>query len=367
MLYITKYLPWEFDHTIPAPEWYVSHFKEPDPPAPRRGRPHKGGEAHNAFDRAKAYALKVPGARSGDRGHDHTFALACELYNGFGLNHDELLAVLADWNQSCDPPWNTGELEHKVTDAMAKVYDKPHGWRLTEGRAPARWQPGTKRPKAGPTDPDAPPTPGLPPPPEAAAGQPQPPAPPPLIRGQPHDPNDPDDLPVIANYEMVDDGSGKPHKDPKHVDQIELDRLAVRGDWPKRVGKRGAGVRLFFETAAHEVEFVENPHCLFAFLQAGRKVGDGDEAMTARVLWGEGEGFVPRAVYYEHVVHDQRAVVYEDIQYFPHWPPLPGVYYACNAIEPNGDGSALDGLVGFFRGLEPVDRTLIKSLVMTLF
>lgn len=71
----------------------------------------------DVLDRAKRYLARIPGAVSGDGGHFVTFRAACVLVLGFGLEPHRALRVLAEWNQTCQPPWTERELWHKVTDA----------------------------------------------------------------------------------------------------------------------------------------------------------------------------------------------------------------------------------------------------------
>lgn len=85
--------------------------------------------------RASKYLEKIPAAISGERGHDRTFQAACVLVLGFGLSQNDALALLADWNQGCDPPWTQKELEHKVEDA-----DKQPGPRnYLRDKRPEEW------------------------------------------------------------------------------------------------------------------------------------------------------------------------------------------------------------------------------------
>jgi hypothetical protein len=71
----------------------------------------------DVMDRARRYMARVPGAVSGDRGHNVTFRAACVLVCGFGLEAHKALRVISEWNQTCQPPWSERELWHKVTDA----------------------------------------------------------------------------------------------------------------------------------------------------------------------------------------------------------------------------------------------------------
>ncbi|QDV19489.1 hypothetical protein Pan153_41550 [Gimesia panareensis] len=73
-------------------------------------------------EKAKRYLAKTPPAISGENGHNHTFATVCRLLELFpALNDDELLDVLNDWNNRCDPPWTVKELRHKIDSARERV------------------------------------------------------------------------------------------------------------------------------------------------------------------------------------------------------------------------------------------------------
>ena len=74
--------------------------------------------------RARRYLSKLPPAISGQGGHDATFHAACVLVLGFGLDREQSLLLLTEWNEACQPPWTEKELSHKVDDAM-----KQPGWR----------------------------------------------------------------------------------------------------------------------------------------------------------------------------------------------------------------------------------------------
>lgn len=85
----------------------------------------------NTIDRARAYLAKVPGAVSGQAGHDQTFAAAMALAHGFCLPEGNALALLAgDYNPRCAPPWSPAQLRHKVQSACRTTPAKPRGWLL---------------------------------------------------------------------------------------------------------------------------------------------------------------------------------------------------------------------------------------------
>lgn len=68
-------------------------------------------------------------ATAGSAGHDVTFKTACTLVNGFELGDADLQACLEHYNATkCVPPWNHGELQHKLSSARnAQGRYKP-GW-----------------------------------------------------------------------------------------------------------------------------------------------------------------------------------------------------------------------------------------------
>jgi hypothetical protein len=79
-----------------------------------------------AVERARRYLERMPGAVAGQHGHDATFRAALVVVVGFGLPDAEALALLGEWNATCDPPWSERELARKVREA------REHG-RLPDG------------------------------------------------------------------------------------------------------------------------------------------------------------------------------------------------------------------------------------------
>lgn len=72
----------------------------------------------NVIEQARKYLDTLPPAISGEGGHNRTFHVACVLVVGFGLEREDALALLKEWNESCQPPWTDDELEHKIDDAL---------------------------------------------------------------------------------------------------------------------------------------------------------------------------------------------------------------------------------------------------------
>ena len=68
-------------------------------------------------ERARVYLGRVPPALAGDHGDLHTFQICCRIVRGFALDDDQALAVLAEWNARCQPPWTERELLQKIRSA----------------------------------------------------------------------------------------------------------------------------------------------------------------------------------------------------------------------------------------------------------
>lgn len=74
----------------------------------------------NTFARAKSYIDKMPGAVSGDSGHDRTFTAACCVVR-FGLSEADQWILLVEYNARCSPPWSEKDLHHKLDDARRRA------------------------------------------------------------------------------------------------------------------------------------------------------------------------------------------------------------------------------------------------------
>lgn len=106
---------------------YVAHRLDGDPidPGPILDRPKPAPvptsrplPSDELERRAVAYLARMPGAVSGQRGHDALWAAALALVRGFGLPREAALRILrTEYNPRCTPPWSDKELEHKVSSA----------------------------------------------------------------------------------------------------------------------------------------------------------------------------------------------------------------------------------------------------------
>ena len=88
----------------------------------------------DAYKRAKAYLAEIPGAVSGEGGHNLTYKAARTLCCGFGLEERVALdLLLTEYNPRCKPPWSEKDLQHKVHDACTKPdkYGRPRGYLLS--------------------------------------------------------------------------------------------------------------------------------------------------------------------------------------------------------------------------------------------
>jgi hypothetical protein len=88
------------------------------------------------IERARKYIARMPDAVSGQNGHGRTFAVACALAKGFGLDRDKALALLGEWNiDHAQPQWSDRELAHKIDSALKAQGERnylrlarPHDW-----------------------------------------------------------------------------------------------------------------------------------------------------------------------------------------------------------------------------------------------
>lgn len=96
-------------------------FPAPDHAEPIRPRPTVVGGAklgcRSRVSRARAYLSRVPPAVAGNHGDLHTYQTCCRVVRGFALDDDQALAVLAEWNARCLPPWTERGLLEKIRSA----------------------------------------------------------------------------------------------------------------------------------------------------------------------------------------------------------------------------------------------------------
>lgn len=96
-----------------ARDWSAVPVCEPEPSLPPDDLP----TLAKRKARARKYALKTPGAISGQGGHAKTFILAQALRRGFGLPEEDALELMREYNERCEPRWKEHELRYKLDSA----------------------------------------------------------------------------------------------------------------------------------------------------------------------------------------------------------------------------------------------------------
>lgn len=107
----------------------------PDEPAAGPAAPADFHSEAAVVERARKYLAKMPGAVSGQGGHNATFHAACVLVLGFELPEPDATALLLEWNQRCQPPWAERDIARKVREAGKQT--GPRGY--LRNAAPANW------------------------------------------------------------------------------------------------------------------------------------------------------------------------------------------------------------------------------------
>ena len=106
----------------------------------------------SVIERARRYIAKCPAAVSGQGGHNATFHVAAVLVHGFALPDGDAMALILEWNRSCQPPWSERELRHKVESATRATHAQPRGHLLGSGELPA-WRGRNQNAAPAPTRP----------------------------------------------------------------------------------------------------------------------------------------------------------------------------------------------------------------------
>jgi hypothetical protein len=89
----------------------------------------RGGRL-SMLERARRYLAATPSAIQGQHGDVRTFGVCCKLIHRFDLTDHDALALLADWNARCRPPWSERDLAVKI--ANARRYNKESIGRLSQ-------------------------------------------------------------------------------------------------------------------------------------------------------------------------------------------------------------------------------------------
>ena len=87
-------------------------------------------------ERISKWLSAIPGAVSGQGGHNQTYSVACALVNGWALDGASALSWLTQYNSKCQPPWTEKELKHKIDQASTSSHTKPRGHLLGSRHTP---------------------------------------------------------------------------------------------------------------------------------------------------------------------------------------------------------------------------------------
>ncbi|MEZ6097855.1 MAG: hypothetical protein R3E01_02680 [Pirellulaceae bacterium] len=261
----------------------------------------------NAYERCRNYVAQMPGAISGQAGHNATYAVACVAAKGFALPEDKAWSILVEFNERCQPPWHEHELRHKLDDA----YKAPgeNGYLL---HAHSNVSPSFRCGDAG---------------------------------------ANPNDV-VLRNYEEVaiegDDGKVKTVKVPRSMSEVIDDLHRITDGWPRRVDNLP-----FVDDMLHGLSYFDRDGCNRFFGWLKRR---------ASVHWTSGEKFVNRGEFFAEA--SRTCQQYAGIENYPHEPPVANLFYRSAAPQP-GDGTHLRWLLDRFRPETSIDRDLIQAAMMT--
>ncbi len=83
------------------------------------------------IERARLLIDKCPAAIAGQGGHSACYRVACALVWGFGLEPDEAIGLMQEYNAVCQPPWSLHDLWHKLRSARSGNHQQARGHFLT--------------------------------------------------------------------------------------------------------------------------------------------------------------------------------------------------------------------------------------------
>jgi hypothetical protein len=146
------------------------------------------------------------------------------------------------------------------------------------------------------------------------------------------------ELPTLANFIQPDK-----KKIAKPFGELRAEFKAIFGDWPRRVG----GCLVVESGRLSSVD------AFVAWMQS-----------RCRLNWSSGDGMVTKGEFMRGVLQSLDDL--EGIESAPHFPPIDGLLYLHDPVEPRQTGE-LDRFLDLFVPATEIDRQLIKAFVMTLF
>ncbi|HUP82405.1 MAG TPA: hypothetical protein VM260_27880 [Pirellula sp.] len=155
----------------------------------------------------------------------------------------------------------------------------------------------------------------------------------------------------ITNFETIftdnDDGSTTRTDEPIPILEIAQAIFDHSDNWPKRVGSE------LFVLQDGESRPLKKPSSLLAWLRE-----------SIEVNWKQGPKLASKEEIFEIV--SNHAEQFDLIEKYPHFPPIPGIYYTCKD-RPAGDGKHLEAFLDFFCPATPIDRQLLLAAISTTF
>ncbi len=137
---------------------FAEYFSGQAPPVTKPELPPLTEHVKNnasTHERCHRYLDTIPGAISGQGGHNRTLEAAATCFR-FGLSESDAWNLLTEFNERCQPPWNERELRHKLADGEKLVRGAGEFGKLLDGRSEpvaAAPRPTTAAPAAVPKAP----------------------------------------------------------------------------------------------------------------------------------------------------------------------------------------------------------------------
>jgi hypothetical protein len=100
-------------------------------PAEPKGKPADKGKGRpkatpaNTLERARKFVFAMKNSVEGEKGHNQLYGVAVALVDGFGLEEEDAITILTDWNAlKAKPPESAKQVAHKIAQAI-KNYPSP--------------------------------------------------------------------------------------------------------------------------------------------------------------------------------------------------------------------------------------------------
>lgn len=135
---------------------------------------------------------------------------------------------------------------------------------------------------------------------------------------------------------------------------------AKTGGWPKKAGNQLFVVNRTPNGMA--IEFLTNAVELFAYL---REVYEKTCGKEPSFDWRLGPDKLTRDDLMRALW--RRAESFDSIEFHPHEPQVPGVYYCHQPLPTDATGDDLNKLVSMFHPATPIDQELIRAAILTLY